>query len=243
MKITETIVDFAKLSTQKKHNFFQEILSFDRQIFPHSSVEELYDYMYDINAVSVPVVQYHHNGRLIGQNVIPILQLQLEGKPIYVVTSRAGVLAEYRHKNLTLGSAIRVAIRHRLRYPKAPLWFVSTLMQPKVYTLFASRSQYFFPRHNVVMPDVHRKIIELMLSRNQQAEERSDGIYVCRAVMPKVTPDQLIRLRNRSDDHIRFFMQHVPDYFEGKGLMCVCLLDFKTIIETTWNLTMGRYVH
>lgn len=243
MKITETIVDFTKLSTQKKHALFQEIWSFDQQIFPNSTVEELYDYMYDIDAVAVPIIQYHHRGKLIGQNIVPILQLELNAQKVYIVTSRAGVLAEYRRKNLTLGSAIRVAIRHRLRYPSAPLWFVSTLMQPKVYTLFASRSQYFYPRHSVDTPAMHIDILKLMLSRRQKVEERSPGIYVASSVVPKVTADQLIRLRNRSDDHIRFFMQYVPDYFEGKGLMCVCLLDLKTILETTWNLTMGRYVY
>ncbi|MFW1753394.1 hypothetical protein [Acinetobacter wanghuae] len=243
MKITETIIDFVKLSTQKKHALFQDIWSFDQQIFPSSTVEELYDYMYDVDAVSVPVVQYWHQGKLIGQNIIPVLKLELDAQPIYVVSSRAGVLSEYRRKNLTLSSAIRVAVRYRLRSPKIPLWFVTTLMQPKVYTLFASRSQFFFPRHNVEIPEQHIDILKLMLSRKKQVEERGHGIYVSQSVIPRVTPDQLIRLRNRSDDHIRFFMQHVPDYFNGKGLVCVCLLDLRTIIETTWNLALGRYVH
>lgn len=243
MKLTETIVDFAKLSTHKKHAFFQDVWLFDQEIFPNSTAEELYDYMYDIDAVSVPVVQYWHKEKLIGQNIIPILKLKLNNQPIYVVSSRAGVLADYRRKNLTLSSAIRVAVRHRLRNPKIPLWFVTTLMQPKVYTLFASRSQYFFPRHNVEMPEMHIDILKLMLSRKRFVEERGHGIFVSRSVIPRVTPDQLIRLRNRSDDHIRFFMQHVPDYFNGKGLICVCLLDLRTIIETTWNLALGQYVH
>lgn len=243
MKIIKTIIDFKKLSTQKKHALFQDIWSFDQQIFPNSSIEELYDYMYDIDAVSVPVVQYWHKEKLIGQNIIPILKLEMNNQPIYVVSSRAGVLTDYRRNNLTLGSAIRVVIQHKLRNPKIPLWFVTTLMQPKIYTLFASRSQYFFPRHNVEIPEIHIDILKLMLSRKKGVEERGHGIYVSRSVIPRVTPEQLIRLRNRSDDHIRFFMQHVPDYFNGKGLICVCLLDLRTIIETTWNLALGQYVH
>lgn len=243
MKITETIVDFVKLSIQKKHDFFQQMLEFDQHIFPNSSVEDLYDYVYDLNAVSVPVVQYFVGDQLIGQNIIPILKMHLHDKPIFIVTSRAGVLAQYRHRNLTLKSAIRVVLRHRVRYPTFPLWFVTTLMQPKVYTLFASTSQYFHPRKGLEIPRSHVAVLKLMAKHKAQVQERGRGIFVKPSEMPKVTPEQLIRLRNKRDIHSEFFMQHVPDYFDGKGLMCVCRLDLRTIIETTINLAIGKYVH
>ena len=243
MKIRETIIDFATLPAQQKHDFFQQMLEFDQLIFPFASVEQLYQYVHDPEAVSVPVIQYFVGERLIGQNIMPILKLQLQDKPVFVVTSRAGVLEQYRRSNLTLKTAIRVALRYRLRYPAIPLWFVTTLMQPKVYTLFASRSRYFYPRKGYTMPTAHQSVLELMHRYKSRVDKRGQGIYVAPALMPKVTPDQLIRLRKRSDVHYQFFMQHVPDYFDGKGLMCVCRLDFKTISETIMNLAFGKSVH
>ena len=175
--------------------------------------------------------------------ILHLIRLSQQDKPIFVVTSRAGVLEQYRRSNLTLKTAIRVALRYRLRYPAIPLWFVTTLMQPKVYTLFASRSRYFYPRKGYTMPTAHQSVLELMHRYKSQVHKRGQGIYVAPALMPKVTPDQLIRLRKRSDVHYQFFMQHVPDYFDGKGLMCVCRLDFKTISETIMNLAYGKSVH
>ncbi|MEK5764920.1 hypothetical protein VXE39_19470, partial [Acinetobacter junii] len=87
---------------------------FDQLIFPFAPVEQLYQYVHDPEAVSVPVIQYFVGERLIGQNIMPILKLQLQDKPVFVVTSRAGVLEQYRRSNLTLKTAIRVALRYRL---------------------------------------------------------------------------------------------------------------------------------
>ena len=73
MKIVETIVDFKRMVPKEKHDFFQQVFELDQQIFPHSSIEELYRYVYDIDALSVSIVQYHHQNKLIGQNIIQIL--------------------------------------------------------------------------------------------------------------------------------------------------------------------------
>lgn len=243
MKITERTTDFAKLSAEKKHTFFQKMWEFDQKIFPNASIDDLYNELYDLDAVSIPVIHYYHQGMLVGQNIIQILKLKLNDYAIFVVSSRAGFLPEYRRRNLTLNSAIRVAVRHRLRYPTHPLWFVSTLMQPKVYTLFASRSRYFYPRRDKAMPKDHQQVLQMIQMRKHGVQKRGEDIYIHPCDMPKVTPEQLIRLRNKSDRHVQFFMQHVPDYFDGMGLMCVCRLDLKTIIETTYNLTSGRAVN
>jgi len=243
MKIREQITDFVKLTAVEKHSFFQTLLEFDQLIFPNASVENLYHYVHNPLLSSVYVVQYFLGDQLIGQNIIPVLKLPQNGRPIFVVTSRAGILEQYRHRNLTLKTAIRVVLRHRLRYPAIPLWFVTTLMQPKIYSLFASHSQFFYPRKGQEMPESHQAVLELMTPYKTWTEERGMGIYVAPTLMPKVTAEQLIRLRRRQDDHYLFFIQNVPDYYEGRGLMCICKLDFKTIFETALNVLFGKTVH
>lgn len=242
MKITETVIDFVQLSQAEKHIQFQKIWEFDHLIFPNSTIEQLYSYIYDVSAVSIPIVHYFHRGKLVGQNIIPILKLQLEGEPVFVISSRAGFLTEYRRRNLSLNSAICIALGFKLRHPATPLWFVTTLMQPKVYTLFASRSMHFYPRAGRVMPKQHAEVLYMMQHHRVEAQVRGDNIFVHACDMPKVTPEQLVRLRNRADSHNQFFLQHVPDYFDGMGLMCVSKLDIVTICETIFNLAIGRKV-
>jgi hypothetical protein len=115
MLITETITDFSKLASEQKKRFFKKIWIFDQQIFPNSSVEEIYNFVHDVDAVSVKVIHYYHEGKLIGQNVLPILKLSLDGKPIFVLSSRAGILPAYRSGHITLNSAIRVVLNHQTR--------------------------------------------------------------------------------------------------------------------------------
>jgi hypothetical protein len=242
MKIKESVIDFVQLAQEEQHLQFQNIWALEQLIFPTSTLEQLYSCLYDSTAVSIPIVQYFHRGKLVGQNIISILKLELNGQAIFIISSRAGFLTEYRGRSRSLNSAIRVALNYRMRNPFTPLWFVTTLMQPKIYTLFTSRSVNFFPRAGRKMPKAHADILNLMQSRHSGAEVRGENIIVHPCNMPKVTPEQLVRLRNRANSHNQFFLQHVPDYFDGKGLMCVCRLDFSTICETIFNLAADRKV-
>ena len=243
MLITETITDFSKLASEQKKCFFKKIWIFDQQIFPNSSVEEIYNFVHDVDAVSVKVIHYYHEGKLIGQNVLPILKLSLDGKPIFVLSSRAGILPAYRSGHRTLNSAIRVVLNHQIRHLTIPLWFVTTVMQPKVYTIFASRSHNFFPRAERQTPQDYLQVLNVVQQRQHEVQKRREDIFVHPVVMPKVTLNQLMCLRSKATKHINFFMQHVPDYFDGMGLMCVCKLDFKTIFEMMFNLSFDRHVY
>ena len=240
MKITEKIEDFIGLSPEKRHHFFQELWTFDQEIFPTGTIDYLYDYLHDRDAASIPVVRYYADGVLVGQNIIRILKLNLDDQPIFVVDSRAGFLPQYRRRNLSLHSAIRVALQHKLKNPGTPLWFVPTIMQPKVYMLFASRTSNFFPRAHKMIPPQHHQVLKLMLDRQKSVQNRGEGIYVYPCDLPKVDSEHLIRLRNHAETHVNFFMQYIPDYFDGLGMLCVCELDIKTIVETAINLAIDR---
>ena len=240
MRITEKITNFLDLSPEKKHQFFQELWAFDQEIFPTGHIDDLYDYVHDVDAIAIPVVRYYHEGKLVGQNIIPILKLKLHERDIFVLNSRAGFLTEYRRRNLSLNSAIRIALSYRIRFPTIPMWFVPIIMQPKVYMLFASRCTGFFPRDEKMMPEEHVAVLELMTHRHTKLQQRGRGIYVLPCDLPKFSAEHLIRLRNKSETHVNFFMRHVPDYFDGYGLMCVCEINLKTILETTVNLMTNR---
>lgn len=242
MKISESIIDFSKLPAESKHTYFQQMWEFDRKIFPNSSIEQVYEYMHDADAVAIPVVQFFHNNQLVGQNIIRILKLEHNQRPILIFNSRAGFLPEYRRRNMTLNSAIKVAMQYQIRFASMPMWFVTTLTQPKVYTLFASRSVKFYPRQGVAMPEEYVDVLNVFKARQHNVQHRAEDIFVHPCDLPKVTPEQLIRLRNKSDEHIQFFMQHVPDYFDGMGMMCICKLNVGTIFEATMNIAMGRSV-
>lgn len=83
----------------------------------------------------------------------------------------------------------------------------------------------------------------MMQQRKVEVHKRREDIFVYPYVMPLTTPAQIKRLRNKTTTHINFFMQHVPDYFDGMGLLCICKLDLKTILETIWNLSLDRHVY
>lgn len=144
MNLIETVFDFKALSMQQQSYFFEKIYQFDQKIFPNSSLEEFKAFVYDPDAIAVMVIQYHDRDQVVGQNVIPFILIHYNEQPMHVVNSRAGFLSEYQKQNLTIPSAVKAMLNRRLKNPFIPLWFVISINQPKIYSLFASRSKSFF---------------------------------------------------------------------------------------------------
>lgn len=242
MRLVEEVIDFKKLSANGKSTLFAEIESFDRTIFPNVAQNEFYQLLYNHDAVALPIIRFYHRGKIVGQNIIAILKLKTDHQPLYIICSRAALLPEYRNQNRTILSAIRVTLGYRLKYPMRQLWFVTSLMQPKVYRLFATRSKRFYPRAEAQMPAEYWDVLNHMQNRQINVQQRREDVFVHPCVLPQTTSEQLVRLRNRGCRHTNFYMQHAPDYFIGMGLMCICKLDLLTLMEAGLNILLGREV-
>ena len=117
MQLMEKVVDFKKLSVEKKQVLFEELENFDRQIFPNAIPAELHQLLYNPDVVALPIIRFYHRGKVVGQNIIAILKLKTAHQPLYILSSRAAFLSDYRNQNRTLLSAIRVTLGYRLKYP------------------------------------------------------------------------------------------------------------------------------
>ena len=161
---------------------------------------------------------------------------------MYVVNLRASFLSEYQKQNLTILSTVKAILNQRLKNPFILVWFVISINQPKIYSLFASRSKNFYPRVGKIMPKEYHEVLQLMAARYPEIQKRSEGVYVHETHSPARSFEQLTHLRIPQDVHCNFFLQHAPDYFDGWGIMCICKLDGKTLSETALNLALSRKV-
>ena len=242
MNLIETVFDFKALSMQQQSYFFEKIYQFDQKIFPNSSLEEFKAFVYDPDAIAVTVIQYHDRDQVVGQNIILLILIHYNEQTMYVVNLRASFLSEYQKQNLTIPSAVKAMLNRRLKNPFIPLWFVISINQPKIYSLFASRSKSFFPRVGKTMPKEYHEVLQLMAARYPEIQKRGEGVYVHETHSPARSFEQLMHLRIPQDVHSNFFLQHAPDYFDGWGIMCICKLDGKTLSETALNLALNRKV-
>ncbi|ENW89461.1 MULTISPECIES: hypothetical protein [Acinetobacter] len=240
MDITETVFDFKALSTQQQDYFFEKIAEFDQQVFTLTCEKELKKYLYDPQAISVTIIQYHHRGKLVGQTIIPLLALTLLHQPILVVNSRASFLKSYRHQynHKIINSALKAMLNQRFKYPLTPMWFIATINQPKLYAHFVSRVRGFYPRSDIRMPEDYLSVLQVMASRQHDIQKRDEDIYVHQTCVPLRSEEELQQLRVHANPHCDFFLQHAPDYFDGIGLMCICRLDSKTLTETALNFAL-----
>ena len=242
MNLIETVFDFKALSMQQQSYFFEKIYQFDQKVFPNSSLEELKAFVYDPDAITVTVIQFHDREQLVGQNIILLILIHYNEQTMYVVNLRASFLSEYQKQNLTILSTVKAILNQRLKNPFILVWFVISINQPKIYSLFASRSKNFYPRVGKIMPKEYHEVLQLMAARYPEIQKRSEGVYVHETHSPARSFEQLTHLRIPQDVHCNFFLQHAPDYFDGWGIMCICKLDGKTLSETALNLALNRKV-
>ncbi|WP_291337876.1 hypothetical protein [Acinetobacter sp. UBA801] len=242
MNLIETVFDFKALSVQQQSYFFEKIYQFDQKVFPNSSLEELKAFVYDPDAITVTVIQFHDREQLVGQNIILLILIHYNEQTMYVVNLRASFLSEYQKQNLTILSTVKAILNQRLKNPFILVWFVISINQPKIYSLFASRSKNFYPRVGKIMPKEYHEVLQLMAARYPEIQKRSEGVYVHETHSPARSFEQLTHLRIPQDVHCNFFLQHAPDYFDGWGIMCICKLDGKTLSETALNLALNRKV-
>ena len=99
MQLMEKVVDFKKLSVEKKQVLFEELEAFDRQIFPNAIPAELHQLVYNPDVVALPIIRFYHRGKIVGQNTIVILKLKTTHQPLYILSSRAAFLPDYRNQN------------------------------------------------------------------------------------------------------------------------------------------------
>ena len=242
MNLIETVFDFKALSVQQQSYFFEKIYQFDQKVFPNSSLEELKAFVYDPDAITVTVIQFHDREQLVGQNIILLILIHYNEQTMYVVNLRASFLSEYQKQNLTILSTVKAILNQRLKNPFILVWFVISINQPKIYSLFASRSKNFYPRVGKIMPKEYHEVLQLMAARYPEIQKRSEGVYVHETHSPARSFEQLTHLRIPQDVHCNFFLQHAPDYFDGWGIMCICKLDGKTLSETALSLALNRKV-
>ena len=88
MQLLENVVDFNKLSVEKKQVLFEELETFDRQIFPNAIQEELHQLVYNPDVVALPIIRFYHRGKIVGQNIIAILKLKTAHQPLYIFLAR-----------------------------------------------------------------------------------------------------------------------------------------------------------
>lgn len=148
-----------------------------------------------------------------------------------MVNSRGSFLPNYQRANKTINSVIKVAVQHSIKHPLVPLWIVVTLMQPKAYALLASCAQNFYPRIDVDTPQDYLEILKLIALKKSDVQKRAEGIYVHPRVIPETALDESINIHDQANQHIDFFMQHTPDFFDGMGMMCVSKLNTKMLTE------------
>ena len=58
MQLMEKVVDFKKLSVEKKQVLFEELKNFDRQIFPNTIPAELHQLLYNPDVVALSIIRF-----------------------------------------------------------------------------------------------------------------------------------------------------------------------------------------
>ena len=233
-------VDLETLSPSRREALVDELLELDKAVFPAAQPEDLLRYLDDPRAHAVLVTLYRDAGRLVGQNICPVLRVEVEGRSVDILGSIAGMLPTHRGRSRMQLDACWMTLRRLAEHPLQPLFLVTPMMQPRVYAQFAANTRYLHPRLGRGTPSLERAVLAAAATLHRGIEHRGPAHFVQVGLpAPKATRSERGRI-DPDDPHQAFFLQQVPEYVQGAGLLCTMALTPRSIVLATLQLGLNQ---
>lgn len=221
-----------RLPRAEAQALLDQVIALDERVFEHRSERDRERYhagMRDLSSGDKLLVLYEEGTELIGYNLIKLLPIEIDGRTVWVVGSSAGLLPGHTGGNRTILDAIRATVRYKLRHPGRELYFVTFIVSPGVYDLFADLSAAVFPSVRRPRPaGIERSLIAAA------AERWGMPVVTDEPERLIASPGRLLREpyeRRREGEHVRFFEALNPRHAEGE-LLGVCVpLGYRDLLE------------
>jgi len=227
-----TRVDLLTLPQDQREALIAECLTLDQAVFPNATDVDLEPHLRDPRALAILMVLMRSpQGRLVGQVIHPIVPVPTERGPVAVMGGIAGILPEWRGAGRSIVHAVPLVLGWALRNPRWRLFFATALMTPKVYEHVSRSCPRMHPRPGAAMPPELQAILRGLAQHDPTLQSRGPHTWVRDKLPPPRGTAQERRKLDRTRPHINFFLDHVPDYAHGRGLMSITPLSAMALVE------------
>jgi hypothetical protein len=180
--------------------------------------------------------------QLVGYNFVSLFSLEIDGRPIEVLRSNAGLLPAWRRHNRIVGAGLAPCFVQRILRPRASLYLHLWLSHPSGY---ASVDKYFdalwpSPRTDPQTPEVLKIARHLNEQFGARYPDPSDPFLVESATAVDEPADQIRAWTESARPSVQYFLNRNPDYRRGKALTIIVPVEMRTLATLAVKLAFSR---
>lgn len=238
-----TRVDLLRLPEDERDALIAECLRLDKAVFPDAADADLEPVLRDPEALAILMVLMRSpEGELVGQVIHPIVPVETERGMVAVMGGIAGVLPAWRGGGRSTLQAAPLVLGWVLRNPRWRLYFATSMMTPKVYQHLVRCCPRMHPRPDTEMPAELAEILAGLAASDPSLTSRGPDAWVRDDLPPPhVTASERRRI-DPSRPLIGFYLDRVPDYACGRGLMVITPIRAVGLVEIACTSAL-RLVH
>jgi hypothetical protein len=238
-KLSTKVINVKSLNEAGLEALIDTVYDLMSKVFDGATREGIVEYLGDDDVMGA-WVQFFHNqaGDCVGFNNITLREWNTKDGAVAIFRAQAGILREYRGGGSTVLYPLFKALAFKAGHPFTRVYYFGHLLHPSSYYLLFGMSGEIWPRPGrETPPDVHALITQLADTCGYPPPEDPDRPYA-RASHVKTRESENDRdfWLTSEKPAIRFYVDQVPDFSEGAGLLA--------LIPLTWtNLAVaaGRF--
>lgn len=230
-KVSRAIHRLDTLEHTRRDALVAELVSLDDAVFRDPTPAHVVDGYRGVGVDECWVMVVRKGEQLIGYNVIRIWFEEGPTGRYALWRSRAAVLRDHRRGAITGQFAILMFFLFRARHPRTPAYAVNTLIHPSSFRLFATRVSCLYPFPQTELSAEHRAIYDraFHLLGLVRVDGAPDFVVADPTVVDSEPAEDAFWARSTAPC-IRFFMEHNPDYRQGRAIVAFNPMTVRTVV-------------
>ena len=241
MKVTRAIHRLDTLEPTRRDALIEELVALDDAVFRDPTPTHVVDGYRGVGVDECWVMVVRKGEQLIGYNVIRIWFEEGPTGRYALWRSRAAVLRDHRRAAITGQFAILMFLVFRARHPLTPAYAVNTLIHPSSFRLFATRVSCLYPFPQTQLSAEHRAIYDraFRLLGLVRVDGAPDFVVADPTVVDSEPEEDAYWARSTAPC-IRFFMEHNPDYRQGRAIVAFNPMTVRTVVNIGFRHALRR---
>lgn len=231
--VTDIVVP-RNLDANAKQLFADELYAAHCHIFDGADKKGFTEFVIDCKAEHNWIQVYRNDeGRIVGYFAVHVFEKKLDGKMVGIFTAQAGMMRQYRCGNLIAFGIDRV-FRYVSAHPGRAIYYFGALIHPASYMQIARFADRVWPNPEHGIPaNLAGLMDELSHAFGWTTIDEKRPLVRSPGWVTKDGAQDHSYWQNHTSPEVRFFLQQVPDYCDGRGLLTLVPLTVGGVVRAT----------
>jgi len=240
-RIQATVLDPDALAPDVRARLTDELHVVQQEVFDGVDREAFRKYVVESPASRNWLQVYRDpEGKAVGYMALHRFDRELDGRPCAIFRAEAGTVRAWRGRTPLGGMLARALIRHQIRHPRVPIFYLGSLVHPSSYHAFARFAARIHPGLNETPPRLQKLLTDLGDAFGLSVVDPERPLVRKVGWITRDTEVERDYWQRCEKPTVRFFVEANPGYVEGHGLLTLVPFDVRSGLIGIGRFLRGR---